>query len=388
MTDVRRNDVRRVMRRWIIVGLGCLAVPLTAPPPAFALFEWLDHLSGPGPFRGAEFQFRVLCGMNQPSKEEALKEAREVMALLAPDAQKAGNPKRNAPPRTIEALVDASYDRLQGLVTKLTPPTGTTPTDNLLGLGDEARRWINDAGLILDDPMNDAAKRVRINRLQPQWQRASDSAYSASIEPVRKSPGRKSVLGLWANCYDGPSHIYTQESPPRKIRLGVDYGRPVFSLNANYRFYTTNEWTLIPGVWTLEPTSRPEYAGGAGVDLHMYQVQASFPLTGRLDLIDGQTSVGGYLFHSSGFQDFGGVVVEPVRFDLHVPARIAARTNNMALRGLQSLSLRWGLVMFPGGIEASRFNATGSAVGKNVSGSEAIFDYGIVININRLFWND
>ena len=49
MTDVKSGGSRRAIRRWLVVGLACLATHLAAPRPAFALFEWLDHLSGPGP---------------------------------------------------------------------------------------------------------------------------------------------------------------------------------------------------------------------------------------------------------------------------------------------------------------------------------------------------
>jgi hypothetical protein len=59
-------------RRWAVVGMLCAVVQLASPMRAYALFEWLDHLSGPGPFQGIEFQFKMLCVMDQPSREKAL----------------------------------------------------------------------------------------------------------------------------------------------------------------------------------------------------------------------------------------------------------------------------------------------------------------------------
>jgi len=101
-----------------------------------------------------------------------------------------------------------------------------------------------------------------------------------------------------------------------------------------------------------------------------------------------QTSLGFYGFTSEAFPTFNGLIYEPIRFDLHWPARSAARTKNPVVRAFQALSLRGGVVMFPQGIEASRFLASGSAEGKDVKWSELIPDWGIVLNINRLIWKD
>jgi hypothetical protein len=390
MTGGRSEGMRRAARRWIVVGLGCLAMHLAAPRPAFALFEWLDHLSGPGPFRGAEFQFRILCAMDQATPEDAERAAREANEALERLIRSATikSPK-------VTENIDFSSTELQRQLTTLQKelPTvsaiGATPSKRLplppalqlelQRMGDYAQvlaTAFSVVGQMAKDEKEEVLE-LQINRAAQSLKRAADIGYEARVEPLRKKPG----LSLWASCYDGPS--------PRNSLTGAairraQYDRPSFSLNANYRFYTTKGWL------GLRNTSRQEYADGRNIWLHMWQAQLSFPLTGRADIIDGQTSAGIYRFDSAAvnFDSFTGLVVEPIRFDLHVPARFMTKTAKWYLRAPQSLSLRWGLVMFPGGIEATEFKASGSAEGKNVAGSEAMFDWGIVLNINRLIWKD
>ena len=55
----------------------CCCVTLLAgllhADPAHAWFGWLDELSGPGPFWGYDFDFRVVCFMDQPSTDDAFR---------------------------------------------------------------------------------------------------------------------------------------------------------------------------------------------------------------------------------------------------------------------------------------------------------------------------
>jgi len=47
--------------RHLLVVTCCVVVQLAAPAPAQAWWEWIDQLSGPGPFIGWDFQWRVKC---------------------------------------------------------------------------------------------------------------------------------------------------------------------------------------------------------------------------------------------------------------------------------------------------------------------------------------
>ena len=47
--------------RHLVIATCCVVVQLATPAPAQAWWEWLDQLSGPGPFTGWDFQWRVKC---------------------------------------------------------------------------------------------------------------------------------------------------------------------------------------------------------------------------------------------------------------------------------------------------------------------------------------
>jgi hypothetical protein len=47
--------------RHLVIATCCVVVQLAAPAPAQAWWEWLDQLSGPGPFTGWDVQWRLKC---------------------------------------------------------------------------------------------------------------------------------------------------------------------------------------------------------------------------------------------------------------------------------------------------------------------------------------
>jgi len=47
--------------RHLVIATCCVVVQLAAPAPAQAWWEWLDQLSGPGPFMGWDVQLRLVC---------------------------------------------------------------------------------------------------------------------------------------------------------------------------------------------------------------------------------------------------------------------------------------------------------------------------------------
>jgi len=49
------------MRRVIVTALCAAAFLFMRPEPAHAWWDWIDQLSGPGPFQGIDFQWRVAC---------------------------------------------------------------------------------------------------------------------------------------------------------------------------------------------------------------------------------------------------------------------------------------------------------------------------------------
>ncbi len=64
--------------KWTMVL--CAAMLVLTPKPALAWFEFLDYLSGPGPFTGARVDFRVWCFRRTTATGQAIKEAHELFA--------------------------------------------------------------------------------------------------------------------------------------------------------------------------------------------------------------------------------------------------------------------------------------------------------------------
>src|SRR5947199_90795 len=63
------------MRTFKTTPMFFLLLLVLVPAPAQAWFGWLDNLSGPGPFNGAEFDYKFLCFLNQPSRQQAFSDA-------------------------------------------------------------------------------------------------------------------------------------------------------------------------------------------------------------------------------------------------------------------------------------------------------------------------
>jgi hypothetical protein len=69
------------MRRVIVIALCVLAFVITLPAPAHAWWYWLDELSGPGPFTGPQFDFRIACFGEDSGFKEALALSKHIEAL-------------------------------------------------------------------------------------------------------------------------------------------------------------------------------------------------------------------------------------------------------------------------------------------------------------------
>lgn len=57
------------MRRIFVVVIGACLIDLAVPSPAHAWWEFLEQLSGPGPFQGFDLQFRWPCFVRSPKTD-------------------------------------------------------------------------------------------------------------------------------------------------------------------------------------------------------------------------------------------------------------------------------------------------------------------------------
>jgi hypothetical protein len=350
------------------------------PTPARAWWGWLDNLSGPGPFAGAEFDFTIACFMDQPTP------------LSATLAQ-----------RSMDTLTTALFDRAKVDFTDATQKqdveTLRTQVKDLVGMldlskvsDDAARKDSGNLARKVDDGFRSLLKKASSPALA-QAQAAVDSlerAWRGYRVPKVSKP--KIVLGLFGSCFDRLRH---EDADGLLGNVRHEDRNPVMSIVLNYRELanrTPNPFLL------LSHETRPGTSGFAApelISLRIFGAKLSFPLSGRFDVVNAQTGAGVYWFRSSGFKngDFTGFVYEPLRFDFHLPgilidwANRAEGKGDRFLRRLPlSVSYSAGVMLFPAGFSADRFVGTmPDDVGREISGGEAIFEMGLVINVGRLF---
>jgi hypothetical protein len=327
------------MRR-LRTTLGLLAVLiLLAPVPAQAWWGWLDDLSGPGPFWGAEFDFRVACLMEESPWAESVANLQIAEALLRADAAKPSTDKLTAAGKLAELQ--------KNLLTTVAKPSGAIA----------AAKIVEDI-LATTADLDEATKTA--------LDRAASSIRATAVPRVSKFPG--SVV--WSSCADRSA---SGDNTAIKHRDRHE----VLSLVLNYREYWNSDYTNWGHV------SSDTFANGEIIHLRIIEPKVSWPISGHLDILDAQTGIGMYSFSSKGFPGARvGLIVEPIRFDLHFPSKFADDRRNFFARLAMALSLRSGLVMFPGGFAPDAFAAKGPAA-RQISG-EATFEFGIVVNVGRL----
>ena len=175
---------------------------------------------------------------------------------------------------------------------------------------------------------------------------------------------------LWASYADHPKNDALSKEFQSKVLHGDR--RPSPSLVFNYRQMYAN----------FHEKADDRFAPGSKIVLTVGEVKFSWPLSGRFDFLDGQAGIGRYRMTSAadGFRTQTGWIVEPVRFDLHVASRFSDG-KRWYTRLLYSVSYTAGVALFPAGFPENAFNS--NIPTPQISGGEAIFEQGIVINVGR-----
>jgi hypothetical protein len=214
------------------------------------------------------------------------------------------------------------------------------------------------------------ADRLNLEAIHNALARAASALRASAVPRVSKAPG--SVV--WSSCTDRSARGEPSFANPR---IQHRDRHEVLSLVLNYREYwnSTSDWGNAPN---------DTYAGGKIIHLRIIEPKLSFPISGRLDILDAQAGIGAYFFASDGLPGTRvGMIVEPIRFDLHFPSRWADTDRNFWARLPLALSVRAGVVLFPAGFEPNAFSATGAAA-RHIPGGDALFEWGIVVNVGRL----
>jgi len=285
----------RVLR--VTLVLTVLLVVMT-PARADAWFGLLDRLSGPGPFYGEMFDFRLVCfGRPYTGQElgDRLFDLELASALANPDHPATLEAEKNAWQGLVGAASASTIPRLQ-----LSPRQVPVSTEDVSAL----HRQAGTSGT-----------------------QALQNLRAAVLEELRANTAANSVGVLWSLCGNGRTRSVS-------IDMAADF-------------------------WVAKGT--PQYAEGHSIRLLVLMPSLSWRVVKdpRHDVLDLSAGGGMYSFSSGGFDDFAGVVVQPARVNLHFPSDWTRRKVT-SWRGLLSLfNVHYGVYAFPAGFDPNAFNGVG-----------------------------
>lgn len=369
------------MRRSMKSPILCLlAFALLLPARADAWFGWLDNLSGPGPFWGAEFDIPIACFLDQPTFTDVQTSAGA--ALNAVESYTALNdPERRQ--EDVTSLLATQRSLMVHLYSPLLKRSeGLQFREGLLALAKEADAIRKSAlkragGASLE-------KRAFLLTFAQQAAALADTARGASVPRASLPRG----FLLWERCNDA------QVGEP--FTKGVRFAdrHPSATILLNVRSLTNrslDSLLTLPHDFVKGSLSdyNKNFANGEPISLHIVEGKVAWPLSGHFDFLDAQSGIGVYWFRSKGFRDgveHHGLVVEPVKVDLHAPARLFDSSPKWLRRIALAVSISGGVQLFPKGFDANEFDATGEAA-REISGGEALLQLGLTINVGRLIAN-
>jgi hypothetical protein len=370
--------------------LSLLVLLLVVPAPAQAWFGWLDNLSGPGPFNGAEFDFKLLCFMDQPSWQQAVAAKQSLVdfenfsktmmaaaTVVTPAARQNNQLREDIGRLSMDLFMDIEKLSAKLNLQQIGIPDQHASEDALAKVHAGFQRVFK----ALDPPLsNEQMNTLKIlQALETAVERTSSMLRGARV-PTTSEPS----LGFWASCSDRLRH----ETPGLAGDIRHEDRHPVASIVLNYRDLANSKLFHL-----FSDVARD---GGDAIHLRILEPKLSWPITGRFDFLDGEAGAGIYRFSSTGFtgaKSFHGLVFEPIRFNLHAPGSLIEKyaakctcLDRFLTRLALSVSYSAGVLMFPGGFSTDRFiSGKPGDVGREIPGGEAIFEQGIVINVGRLF---
>ena len=299
------------MRRVVLAFAVCLGVQLIRPTPAQAWWGWWDELSGAGPFRGLEIEARVACfgeATPHPARDGTL------------------------------ALIQRQFDYEASVLR-------TDPKAN-----PELVRRITNLNLALSAAVSSS---VTVNQLD-------DLAKAAAALPRDGADERlQTVLrNLERDLLESKGRLDTLRN--QRGSAGVVFSACPISRDNNRRVSINATFRLLHSYGDRKEL----YAGGNEIQLAMFVPALAWrPLVdfSTIDVVDLSTGAGVYWFSSEAgrpgaFESFRGLVLEPVRFDLHFPSGITKKGWTGA--ALAGLSYRVGWAIFPNGFAADAFGTT------------------------------
>ena len=332
------------MRSLRLTFVLCLLMVLLVPRPAHAWFEWLDTLSGPGPFLGAIFDFRVKCwgksvGFDQLDQDisNAMFATTSVIAVN-PRNLKADNSENK---RQLDALMaarlaaDADWKKVWSEFEVLQKRIGGIDQAKLT----EVRNAVDDFKL------------SNSNLLEiPDVSAASLKAVAVKLRAVM-DPIFTELVAL------ASSGIFVSFCDHDSLRT----------------------FAFEVGLSTLQADSDPNFAHDYTIRLNMFTAGLSYRMP--FDVVDIGARGGSYTFSSRGFDSFSGFLVQEFA-NVHAPS--SWLNGNCFQQVATYFIFRGSLMWFTGGFDtAKQFAATGPGV-EIISGAQPHFSGTVFFNLTPL----
>jgi hypothetical protein len=328
---------RRAACRWATVVLLCGVIQLASPRSAHAWFEWLDNLSGPGdfhsPYWSGHFDVPVICFAEPPRWPEAIGVTRRAYSTLSL--------------RTVG--IESQVEALRKLVE------------------------LQD-GFSTKEPSAEQMKKMA-SGIEDVLEKIDPKAYSDAFKALTKAASfwrgatqpRTAYFPGWfvdANCGD----------PHKAVGKPLTYTerRPRSAVYVSYAVYGLN---------TPNSLDNAKFENnGSQIYLNVLEPKYSWPMSGGLDILDGQAGAGVFWMTSEGIiSKKVGWIIEPLRLNLHFSSEFARRRGRWH-QIVSAGSLTAGFLIFPTAFEEGEFIPNSP----KIAAREAVPHFGYDIDVGRL----
>jgi hypothetical protein len=168
-------------------------------------------------------------------------------------------------------------------------------------------------------------------------------------------------------------------APDEKLVVPPSY-RPahfIVYLNAEFLSFTDKE---LP-----DNNSSNAFGGGKEIHLDMYKARVSWRPPHH-DFVDLGVGIGAYVFRSDGtppvFETFSGLVLEPARIELHAPTEWTHKRYLTRLAGAVTLNIGWNL--FPAGFQPNVFGQGGKN-DRSFAGGKWLLNTNLFVDVLKFF---
>jgi hypothetical protein len=348
------------MRRVSLALVSGVLFSLVCPASAHAWWGWIDELSGAGRFRGWEVEARLYCfgttegDLAAPFLRSAADHVTSAFEMLRSAAAAFKGP---AVTPVFERFAVLERRALEATASRISPSVARETRDSMQSLRTSVKELCSKLECTGDQAATMARVEARLNVAESEY------ATAQMLEEQRRM--------LTASAGVSFSACPMQKDLTRRGAVGLTYRR----------MDTYGE-------------RKEEFAGGNTISLSTLTPMVSWrPLfqvaNGKYDYVDLATGGGFYWLSSDGarpggFDSFSGVILEPIRVDLHAPA-LSNRTG-FAWGLVASTSFRFGYAIFPAGFDPNAFGATRFPEQSERIRGEWVKYWGFYLDVGRLIY--